>query len=48
VAVPGERLNRAVVDHLRTGVEMGMVVPDGGPTLLEEDSGRYEHYRRYA
>jgi arginine decarboxylase len=28
VAVPGERLNDAVIDYLRTGVTAGMVVPD--------------------
>ncbi|MFB9831078.1 aminotransferase class I/II-fold pyridoxal phosphate-dependent enzyme [Actinoallomurus acaciae] len=28
VALPGERLNDAVVDYLRTGVETGMVIPD--------------------
>lgn len=27
-ALPGERLDRAVLDYLRTGVEAGMVVPD--------------------
>jgi arginine decarboxylase len=27
-ALPGERLNEAVVDYLRTGVDAGMVVPD--------------------
>ncbi|MFD8077847.1 aminotransferase class I/II-fold pyridoxal phosphate-dependent enzyme [Streptomyces sp. NPDC059718] len=27
-ALPGERLNRHVLDYLRTGVEAGMVVPD--------------------
>ncbi|MFF7680371.1 hypothetical protein [Actinacidiphila glaucinigra] len=27
-ALPGERLNRQVLEYLRTGVEAGMVVPD--------------------
>jgi arginine/lysine/ornithine decarboxylase len=28
-ALPGERLNKAVLHYLRSGVEAGMVVPDG-------------------
>jgi lysine decarboxylase len=28
VVVPGERINQAVVDYLRSGLRAGMVVPD--------------------
>ena len=35
VAAPGERLNKAVVDYLRTGVETGMVVPDAADSELK-------------
>lgn len=35
VAAPGERLNKAVVDYLRTGVETGMVVPDAADPELK-------------
>jgi lysine decarboxylase len=32
--VPGERLNRAVLDYLRSGLEAGMNLPDAAdPTL---------------
>ncbi|MFF7158921.1 aminotransferase class I/II-fold pyridoxal phosphate-dependent enzyme [Streptomyces sp. NPDC008139] len=33
-ALPGERLNRAVVDYLRTGVAAGMVIPDAADNSL--------------
>jgi arginine/lysine/ornithine decarboxylase len=34
VALPGERINQAVVDYLTSGVSAGMVLPDpGDPTL---------------
>ncbi|KUI36047.1 ornithine decarboxylase [Mycobacterium sp. IS-1590] len=33
--VPGERLNDAVIDYLRTGVQAGMNVPDAADTTLE-------------
>lgn len=33
-AIPGERLNEAVVDYLRSGVEAGMVVPDAADPEL--------------
>ena len=33
-AVPGERLNRAVVDYLRTGTAAGMLVPDSADPEL--------------
>lgn len=32
--VPGERINQAVVDYVRTGLAAGMVIPDAtDPTL---------------
>jgi len=32
--LPGERFNRAVVDHLRAGLAAGMTIPDASdPTL---------------
>jgi arginine/lysine/ornithine decarboxylase len=34
VAVPGERLNHAVIDYLRSGVTAGMVVPDATDSRL--------------
>jgi arginine/lysine/ornithine decarboxylase len=34
-AVPGERLNRPVIDYLRSGVEAGMVIPDAADPKLE-------------
>jgi arginine decarboxylase len=34
-ALPGERLNGAVVDYLRGGVEAGMVVPDAADPALK-------------
>ena len=34
VALPGERLNAAVVDYLRSGVEAGMVVPDAADPAM--------------
>ncbi|GAA0371524.1 ornithine decarboxylase [Actinoallomurus spadix] len=34
-ALPGERLNEAVVDYLRTGVAAGMVVPDVADSELK-------------
>jgi lysine decarboxylase len=34
-AVPGERLNDAVIDYLRTGLAAGMNVPDAADTTLE-------------
>ncbi|WP_327293971.1 aminotransferase class I/II-fold pyridoxal phosphate-dependent enzyme [Streptomyces sp. NBC_01197] len=33
-ALPGERLNRAVVDYLRTGVDAGMLIPDAADSDL--------------
>ncbi len=33
--VPGERLNRAVLDYLRSGLEAGMVLPDPADPKLE-------------
>ncbi|MCU1472514.1 hypothetical protein [Amnibacterium sp.] len=34
VALPGERINQAVVDNMTSGVSAGMVLPDpGDPTL---------------
>ncbi len=33
--VPGERLNDAVIDYLRTGLEAGMNVPDAADTSLK-------------
>ncbi|MFI0900466.1 aminotransferase class I/II-fold pyridoxal phosphate-dependent enzyme [Streptomyces sp. NPDC020983] len=33
-ALPGERLNAAVVDYLRSGVEAGMSVPDASDTTV--------------
>jgi arginine decarboxylase len=35
VALPGERLNDAVVDYLRTGLEAGMVIPDATDSTLK-------------
>ncbi len=34
-ALPGERLNQAVVDYLRSGVQSGMVVPDAADAGLD-------------
>ena len=34
-ALPGERLNEAVVDYLRTGVAAGMVIPDAADPELK-------------
>lgn len=33
--VPGERLNDAVIDYLRTGLKAGMNIPDAADTTLE-------------
>ena len=33
--VPGERLNDAVIDYLRSGLNAGMNVPDAADTTLE-------------
>jgi lysine decarboxylase len=33
--VPGERLNGAVIDYLRSGLEAGMNVPDAADTSLK-------------
>jgi arginine/lysine/ornithine decarboxylase len=34
ILVPGERINQAVVDYLRSGLAAGMVIPDStDPTL---------------
>ncbi|MEU8705480.1 hypothetical protein [Streptomyces sp. NPDC048565] len=33
-ALPGERLDQAVVDYLRTGVEAGMLIPDAADSTL--------------
>jgi arginine decarboxylase len=35
VVVPGERINRAVVDYLRSGLAAGMVVPDATDRTLD-------------
>ena len=35
-AIPGERLNEAVVDYLRSGVEAGMNVPDPADPSLQK------------
>jgi arginine decarboxylase len=35
VAVPGERLNDAVIEYLRTGVAAGMVVPDAADSEVK-------------
>lgn len=35
VVVPGERIDRAVIDYLRTGVAAGMNVPDAGDPRLD-------------
>ncbi|RIJ99040.1 MAG: ornithine decarboxylase, partial [Acidobacteria bacterium] len=34
--VPGERLDDAVVDYLRSGVNAGMTIPDATDTSLEQ------------
>jgi arginine decarboxylase len=34
-ALPGERLNDAVVNYMRTGVEAGMVIPDAADSTLK-------------
>jgi arginine/lysine/ornithine decarboxylase len=34
--VPGERLNQAVVDYLRSGLDAGMVVPDASDSKLKQ------------
>lgn len=34
VAVPGERLNEAVIDYLVTGVRAGMMVPDAADSSM--------------
>ncbi|MGH1526564.1 hypothetical protein ACRAWC_22170 [Leifsonia sp. L25] len=33
--MPGEVINRAIVDHLRTGLAAGMVIPDAADASLE-------------
>ena len=33
--MPGERLNQAVIDYLRSGLEAGMVLPDPSDPDLE-------------
>jgi arginine/lysine/ornithine decarboxylase len=33
--VPGERINREVIDYLRSGLEAGMVLPDPADPKLE-------------
>ncbi|WP_344522331.1 aminotransferase class I/II-fold pyridoxal phosphate-dependent enzyme [Streptomyces rectiviolaceus] len=33
-AVPGERLDQAVVDYLRTGADAGMLIPDAADTTM--------------
>jgi arginine decarboxylase len=35
VLVPGERVNAAVVDYLRSGINAGMVVPDAADRNLD-------------
>ncbi|TSD99514.1 ornithine decarboxylase [Skermania sp. ID1734] len=35
-AVPGERLNEAVIEYLRTGVQAGMAIPDASDPSLEQ------------
>jgi arginine decarboxylase len=37
--VPGERLNDAVIDYLRSGLEAGMNVPDAADTSLKTFRG---------
>jgi len=34
-ALPGERLNREVVDYLRSGVDAGMVIPDAADNSVK-------------
>jgi arginine/lysine/ornithine decarboxylase len=33
--VPGERINQAVIDYLRSGLEAGMVLPDPSDPSLD-------------
>jgi lysine decarboxylase len=33
--LPGERLNQAVIDYLRSGLEAGMVIPDAADSSLD-------------
>jgi lysine decarboxylase len=33
--IPGERLNDAVIDYLRTGLDAGMNVPDAADSTLK-------------
>ncbi|MDP8014754.1 hypothetical protein A6410_00035 [Prescottella equi] len=41
--VPGERLDRAVIDYLRSGVAAGMNIPDASDTSLEKFRVVKEH-----
>jgi hypothetical protein len=34
-ALPGEHLGEAVIDHLRTGADAGMVMPDAADSELK-------------
>jgi len=34
--VPGERLNEAVIDYLRSGLAAGMTLPDAADPSLEK------------
>jgi arginine decarboxylase len=34
--VPGERLNDAVIDYLRSGVEAGMTLPDPADPTVQQ------------
>jgi arginine/lysine/ornithine decarboxylase len=35
VMVPGERITRAALDHLTSGVAAGMLIPDAADSSLE-------------
>ena len=35
VVLPGDRINREVIDYLRSGLEAGMVLPDPSDPALE-------------
>jgi lysine decarboxylase len=44
--LPGERINKAAIDYLRSGVEAGMVLPDpADPTLKTIRVVREEPHR---
>jgi arginine decarboxylase len=45
--LPGERINQAAIDYLRSGVEAGMVLPDpADPTLQTIRVVREEPHQR--